>query len=462
MDSIPNEVSKIIIECLVDDVASIVRLSLSSKTLFHIIDNDPILWKKMYQVRWTKGIPLGQHQRQQHDGTEDENNDSEAEETSAKEEYQHRHILDARALQYVSEMAFDLRNEIGGEMVYHLNSWDKVGEPWEHTHWKKLLMLRWNVHDALKSVANRPIDYDKNTLNQNLVRFLASRSLLSIHLLECLHEWRDITMLPDEDELNRDIVLERFALLAVKCQMTPPELLDESIPIEQVVQQQLDDIAAHCQSRISERDERSTASSIKAKLVIINKTLFEELGFGGNEADYYNYRNSLLNFVIETKKGIPITLAILYTCVCRRLNICVDMIGLPGHLVLGFVDDGGNRLFMDVFRGGQILTLTDCQQIVMMYGYEWQESFGEPLDPYQVFHRILNNLSNCHGQRRHIRTVAPPFQEILSFQERMLMIMHREPRIAGRLLERLWNDLPLTMHESLLKLYGLLSTPHVC
>jgi regulator of sirC expression with transglutaminase-like and TPR domain len=193
------------------------------------------------------------------------------------------------------------------------------------------------------------------------------------------------------------------------------------------------------------------------KVQVLSRVLFEDMGFGGNEEDYYNYKNSLLNHVLETKKGIPITLAILYTCIARRLALKVDMIGLPGHLVLGFHDDlQGEQRFLDVFHGGRVLDLVDCQTIAASYGFAWHANFVKPLDPYQVFTRILNNLFNCHGRPQMRSPVF--FHEMLSFQERALMLVHQQPRIAASVLDRLSHGMPLGLSVELLKLYGLLVT----
>ena len=64
----------------------------------------------------------------------------------------------------------------------------------------------------------------------------------------------------------------------------------------------------------------------------ISARLIGEVGLRGNSGDYYNADNSYLNRVLEQKKGIPITLAVIYLLVARRLSVPVQGVGAPHHL----------------------------------------------------------------------------------------------------------------------------------
>jgi hypothetical protein len=439
MEDVPTDVMGSILKYLKDDPTSVCRLEQSCRHLQRAIRNEhPGLFEEMLQALWTK--------------TSDKA--SEAVARTARQQVERRCLLDKTARKCVGGMAADLRNELGDHAA-SMNGYYKVGDSWDHVNWKILVGLRCNVQDALKSMANANIDYSRDVLTQNLKRFLAARGMVTINTLECLHEWKAITSMEPSDS-TRDKTTERFSLLAVKGQMTPPALLSETIPIETVVSNKLDKIAADCSEQVE-----ATEHMID-KVQVLSRVLFEDMGFGGNEEDYYNYKNSLLNHVLETKKGIPITLAILYTCIARRLTLKVDMIGLPGHLVLGFHDDlQGEQRFLDVFHGGRVLDLVACQTIAASYGFPWHANFVQPLDPYQVFTRILNNLSNCHSRAAGAGSqLQSPvvFHEMLSFQERVLMLVHQQPRITVSVLDRLSQDMPLRLPVELLKLYGLLVT----
>jgi regulator of sirC expression with transglutaminase-like and TPR domain len=112
-----------------------------------------------------------------------------------------------------------------------------------------------------------------------------------------------------------------------------------------------------------------------------------ELCFRGNTDDYYCERNSLLPCVIDTRMGIPITLAILYRMVAARAGMRVDGINLPGH----FIARHGEVLF-DPFHRGRILTRGDCEDILTRQNLKLRGAHMEPATPRQILVRVLANL----------------------------------------------------------------------
>lgn len=89
------------------------------------------------------------------------------------------------------------------------------------------------------------------------------------------------------------------------------------------------------------------------------KYLFEDLGFHGNEADYFDPLNSCLNQVLERRTGIPVSLSVLYMEVARRLAMPVYGIGLPRHFIVQF-DDDNFAAYIDPFHGGRVVTPREC------------------------------------------------------------------------------------------------------
>lgn len=87
--------------------------------------------------------------------------------------------------------------------------------------------------------------------------------------------------------------------------------------------------------------------------------LFGELGFHGNENDFFDPRNSCLNQVLERRTGIPISLSVMYMEVARRLSMPVYGINLPRWFVIQF-DDGRYSTFVDPYNGGRAITPEDC------------------------------------------------------------------------------------------------------
>ncbi|MCE2999023.1 MAG: SirB1 family protein [Betaproteobacteria bacterium] len=97
------------------------------------------------------------------------------------------------------------------------------------------------------------------------------------------------------------------------------------------------------------------------KLLALNHYLFDELGFSGNGDDYYDPRNSFLNDVLERRLGIPITLAVVYIEIGRRIGIGLHGVSFPGHfLVKCALRDG--MVVLDPYARGRSLDVEELQQ----------------------------------------------------------------------------------------------------
>lgn len=91
---------------------------------------------------------------------------------------------------------------------------------------------------------------------------------------------------------------------------------------------------------------------LPGKLTAINRYLFSEIGFRGNNREYEDPRNSYLNQVVDRKLGIPITLALIQIEVMRRLGLALDGVSFPGHFLVRLpVEDG--MLVLDPFNQGR-------------------------------------------------------------------------------------------------------------
>ncbi|CAN5412123.1 hypothetical protein BH09VER1_BH09VER1_10190 [soil metagenome] len=126
-----------------------------------------------------------------------------------------------------------------------------------------------------------------------------------------------------------------------------------------------------------------------------------ELCFRGNTDDYYCERNSVLPCVIETRMGIPITLAILYMMVARRAGMKVDGINLPGH----FIARHGDVLF-DPFHRGRILTKADCEEILKRQNLKLRASHLQAASQQQILLRVLANLLYVYDLQKDLEKHA--------------------------------------------------------
>jgi len=163
--------------------------------------------------------------------------------------------------------------------------------------------------------------------------------------------------------------------------------------------------------RIAARDGESDV------VVAFNKYIFEELGFAGNQSDYYDPRNSLLSDVFDRRKGIPITLSVVYMEIGRRAGLHVEGIGLPGHFIVRAAGARGESALVDPFNG-KIIDAEDCQErLDTIYGGQapLTDAHLRPVSTREILARLLRNLKGVYAQ-------AGLYRRALSVIERILLV----------------------------------------
>ncbi len=156
-------------------------------------------------------------------------------------------------------------------------------------------------------------------------------------------------------------------------------------------------------------------------IAALNAVLFEEERFRGNVADYYDPRNSFLNEVLDRKLGIPITLALVYEEVARRIGLPLFGVGMPGHFLLKHYDVDGGQVILDPFHSGALLTLQECQQrLDQIYSgqMQLQSEFLSSVSRRRWLTRLLNNLKTIYLSGRNFRKALVMADLILAIYPR--------------------------------------------
>jgi regulator of sirC expression with transglutaminase-like and TPR domain len=170
----------------------------------------------------------------------------------------------------------------------------------------------------------------------------------------------------------------------------------------------LDKLGEWARARI---DDATGARGVEA----FNHFIFEEMGFVGNQLDYYDPRNSFLNDVIDRRRGIPITLSILYMEVGRRAGLRVEGIGLPSHFIVrASYGDAAGATLIDPFHG-TTLSLEDCQDRLDTI-YDGQvlltEEHLRPAKNREILARMLTNLKLIYVQAKTYRQALAAVERI--------------------------------------------------
>ncbi len=141
--------------------------------------------------------------------------------------------------------------------------------------------------------------------------------------------------------------------------------------------------------------------------------LFNELGFVGNQHDYYNPDNSYFNKVIDFRRGIPITLSVLMMLVGNRLDLQLNGIGMPMHFLVQY-DDGSRMFFVDPFNAGMIITREQCRALLSTNGIELSPSMLQPVEIKEILERMWRNLLLSYQKTGNTAEVAR-ISRILNF-----------------------------------------------
>ncbi|PYP89970.1 MAG: hypothetical protein DMF61_01850 [Blastocatellia bacterium AA13] len=192
-----------------------------------------------------------------------------------------------------------------------------------------------------------------------------------------------------------------------------------------VVAEYLDKLAGFAEMvRRQLTDEMNSVAIIDA----INEVVFGELHFRGNMESYYDPRNSFLNQVIDCRRGIPITLSVIYLDIARRIEVPMSPVGLPGHFLIKHQDETGD-LYVDPFNGGRVMIEPDVAELLSRVTGDRVTLTREHLAPAtnkQVLTRILANLYRVYAQ-------SMDYGRAVSTLDRMLLI---EPGTPGYLRDR--------------------------
>jgi len=218
--------------------------------------------------------------------------------------------------------------------------------------------------------------------------------------------------------------LDYFASLVAEDASLP--LLETAVAIAQHDYPRLD-----VQATLAEID--TLAAKLKRRLAadaapmqrlrLLNRFFFQELGFSGNVNDYYDPRNSYVHCVLETRRGIPITLALLYVELANQVGLDACGISFPGHF-LAKVHMPQGEIVIDPFTG-QSMSRDALDALLVPYrrrgarsglGDAPLGSFLQPARPREVIARMLRNLKEVFRSSQD----AP---RLLGIAERLVILL---------------------------------------
>ena len=148
----------------------------------------------------------------------------------------------------------------------------------------------------------------------------------------------------------------------------------------------------------------------------INRLLFDEEGFHGEDDDYYDPRSALVSEMLDRHAGIPITLSILYLELSRRVGVDAAGVSLPGRFLVKFGD-----IVIDPFDGGRVLTTIELQKILhVMYGggVKLREHHLRSFSRKEILMRELAHLKAAYLAQHDLPHAAASIDRLLILDAR--------------------------------------------
>ncbi|XP_061880114.1 F-box only protein 21 [Entelurus aequoreus] len=133
----------------------------------------------------------------------------------------------------------------------------------------------------------------------------------------------------------------------------------------------------------------------------LNSVLYEQLQYKGDQSDYYNPLNSYMHQVLQRRKGIPISLSILYMALAQSLGVTLEPVNFPSHFLLRWrqkprgSEDIYDFVYIDAFGKGKQLTAKECEYLI---GHQATADAYAAIGTAEVLLRMVGNLLNI-GKR---------------------------------------------------------------
>ena len=160
------------------------------------------------------------------------------------------------------------------------------------------------------------------------------------------------------------------------------------------------------------------------KLRLLNNFFYQELGFSGNFNDYYNPDNSYLHKVLSTRRGIPISLAVIYMELAQQIGLDVKGVSFPGHFLMKLSVKTGD-IILDPFNGAS-LSREEIEERLEPYFINGRNPNDPPLASYlanaterSILVRMLRNLKAVYAEQ-------PQWKELLSVQQKLVILLPDE------------------------------------
>lgn len=185
------------------------------------------------------------------------------------------------------------------------------------------------------------------------------------------------------------------------------------------------------------RERLEGSRDIERIVETINRLLFEEEGFRGEDEDYYDPRSALLNETLDKHAGLPIALSILYIEISRRVGVEATGVSLPGRFLVKFSGAFG-QVVVDPFDDGRVLSTIELQKLLdAVYGggVRLREHHLRSFTSKEILARELAQLKAAYLRRHDLPRAAASIDRLLILDEHDPYELHDRASVAVQMHE---------------------------
>lgn len=152
------------------------------------------------------------------------------------------------------------------------------------------------------------------------------------------------------------------------------------------------------------------------KVAVVNEILFGKYHFSGNAQQYYDSDNSFLNKVIETRRGNPVSLCVIYMIIAQKLGMSVFGVNLPEHFVLAYLNEAPENVklpieerpilfYINPFNNGIVFKEKEITQFLSIINAKPEKKYYQCCNNILIANRIVNNLIRTYQTKNELHKV---------------------------------------------------------
>ena len=149
---------------------------------------------------------------------------------------------------------------------------------------------------------------------------------------------------------------------------------------------------------------------------VLNSVIFQKLKFSANTKNFHSPSNSMINVVLDSRKGNPITLCAIYMLVAQKLRLPMYGVNLPNLFILTYKTEE-SQFYINAFNKGLIFSKADIDNYIHHLNLSYSPVFYEPCNHIEILKRVLRNLVVAYEKLGDTHKVREVKEMLFSFSD---------------------------------------------